>query len=114
MENWKKNNFEMLKKYNIFVNESVDDIGRKVKIKYDSEYRYQAYLNGGDGTGIILQYSDIPYYSIDYNYKIAWNYEFSNIYYYRKEDFDFVDDDRKYIKNKEIDPYEEDFWGYED
>lgn len=75
-----------LKNYYSFLNESSADeyIGRRVKIREDSEFERQAF-NNGDGYGIIVGTTQDEYY----NYKIKWNNGL--VFSYRRIDFDFVD-----------------------
>lgn len=87
-----------MKKYIEFIKEQADDnyydwsggVGKRVRIRDDSGYIYQAYGDGGNGYGEIISFSGHPNSSEAHAYRIKWNH--GRTYNYRRKDFDFVDD----------------------
>ena len=63
----------------------------------DSEYRYQAYLNGGDGYGKIV---DFYGYAEELPYQIIWDNGHKNSYDIKH--FKFVDDEENIEIKKNI------------
>lgn len=73
-----------------FIREGFEDgesyIGRKVKVSKDSPFHDQAYINSGDGYGVIIEGpSSIKWY------RIKWNSGYENVY--RLFDFELVNDE---------------------
>ena len=78
--------------YSTYINESAEDVGRKVKIRDDSRHKNEAYNGGngkGNGEGVITK-AGTPSNEEDYVYKIKWNSQYSDRY--RRKDFDFIED----------------------
>ncbi len=75
------------------LNESKEDIGRKVKMRDDSRYYDEAYGKSGDGYGVIYEWTPCPDYANMENYH-SYSIEWSNGVKdgYQKIDFDFIED----------------------
>jgi len=85
-------------------------LNKRVKIKDNSKYKNQAYNNGGNGFGIIIDYNYSPG---DFEFVIRWDNNHINLY--RFKDIDILDDKKfKRITKPDIDPYGEEDWGYEE
>jgi hypothetical protein len=70
---------------------SSKDIGKRVKMRDSSEYRYQAYINGGNGMGNIVEYrKDLDKgRSGDYVYRVKW--DGGHVDGYKLSDIEFID-----------------------
>lgn len=83
----------MIKDYKNFLYEQKDEtrnIGKRVRIRNDSEYRDQAYENGGNGEGYIVDYRiDDEYGGLPY--EIIWDGGREDSY--ARIDFDFIEED---------------------
>ena len=113
----------MVKYFNTFLKESLNDedfyIGMTVRMNDDSDYRSQAYEKNGDGFGKILRYCNDVDDEYNYTYSIKWNNGHRNSY--RKCDVTIIDDLKKFklkkfkkIEKPDVDPYNEENWGYEE
>lgn len=82
-------------------------VGDRVKIRDNSEYRHQAYRNGGDGIGVIynIKHHGFPL-------QIKWNNGDINNYQFQDVEL-ILDLGKKRLEKPEIDPFGEEYWGYE-
>lgn len=84
-------------------------IGQEVKIRDESRFRKQAYCEGGDGNGIIVNITG-PDDNIELNYIVRWNNGNHNSYGLK----DLLDKNKIKIKrfNLDDDPWGEENWGF--
>lgn len=106
VRNPNRNNIKWYKKGN-FLKEELeienpeDYIGKKVKILDSSEYKNQAYRNGGDGYGVIIRYNYDKYKGgfggvNDHVFRIMWTNGDKNVY--KLQDIEIVEEE-EYTKN---------------
>ena len=106
----------MIKNYLTYIKESNNNdeykVGVEVLMNDDSEYRNQAYQNGGNGIGTIKAvYSSAKYDADNFCLRVKWNNNHINDY--RKKDVIVINKNLKKIKNPN-DPYGEEDWGWEE
>ncbi len=68
-------------------------VGKKVKMRDDSEYKFQAYEKGGDGYGVVTSLYSTSSSDIHHVLNIRWNNGRTNVY--RLTDVDLIDNEEQ-------------------